>query len=180
MFVLQSVYNCSDKLAGVTNRVGLPSQRLHDTDLRRAGPHHSTATRRIAPANQRRGAATSESCCVVSTCRGWGHVLEESIPQPGRGEDGLHSARAAPALLHCLAPRQMSTAMQKSGLQRNDDRGPCRIMCSCARPPPAESWRRQKADSSMAFPWPFLVYLSRSTVWVAKWAQGTTRLLAAL
>ena len=103
MFVLQSVYNCSDKLAGVTNRVGLPSQRLHDTDLRRAGPHHSTATRRIAPANQRRAAATSESWRFVSTCRGRGHVLEESILQPGRGEDGLHSARAAPALLHCLA-----------------------------------------------------------------------------
>ncbi|OAL04080.1 hypothetical protein IQ06DRAFT_216377, partial [Phaeosphaeriaceae sp. SRC1lsM3a] len=125
-----------------------------DTDLRRGKCHDATATRRIAPTNQRPDAATGESWPFVSTCPGWSDVLEESTLQPGRGEDGLHSARAAPALLHCLATRQMPKAMRKCGRQRNHHRGACRIMC----PPPAEGRRRQKADSSMACPDTFLMY----------------------
>jgi hypothetical protein len=131
VFVLESVYHCSDKLQHVTNRLHLPwreRERARTTQisdalslttlLRRAALHPQTADKTLQHASQ----------ALVSTCRLPVDLLEENALQRSCAECGL----LAPHLQQrrCTAsphPRQMSKT-RKSAEYSGDAPSKCRIV----------------------------------------------------
>jgi hypothetical protein len=116
VFVLQSVYHCSDRPLGLTNRLRLPWKRplgaatIQISDILSL----TTLLRRSALYAQVIGESLRQRGHAFRLNLPFGvDLLEESALQQWRAEDGLHSARAA-AALHCLAaPSADVESMQK-------------------------------------------------------------------
>jgi hypothetical protein len=132
VFVLRSVYHCSDELLRVTNRLCLPSRRLLGCarhSLRQFEPHQFCCDAQHCAHNQRAKVSDNHVMRVVSTCQ-FAERFERKTPcSAGARSAELHSAHTSHAL-HCLAARTGHTEdAYKSGGQRTFSGG-CRTFLS--------------------------------------------------
>jgi hypothetical protein len=131
VFVLRSVYHCSDELVSVTNRLCLPSRRLlgcAQHDLRQFEPHQFCCDAQHCTHNQRSKLSDHHVMHVVSTCQ-----LAERFEKKTPCSAGERRAALTPLVhraLHCLAARTgHAEDAYKSGGQRTFSGG-CRTFLS--------------------------------------------------